>query len=162
MPGQNFDPRDLINAWNTHSADKVVEHYADDAELVAPDSKETLRGKDAIRQNIQGWMKGFPDVTGDIETTVHSGQNVALLVHFSGTHKGEMELAPGAKLAPTNKKVETPVGMFLTLDQNGKITKEVDVMDIAAMVRQLGVPPEKLGAIMGGQSGSQGQRPQTR
>ena len=136
--------RDLINAWNTHSADKVIEFYAENAELETPESAQLLRGKDAIRENVQGWMKAFPDVTGDIEMEANTGETVALLVHFSGTNRGEIVLGPGQTLPATNKKVEMPVGIFATLDSNGKIVKERDVFDLVSYAQQLGIPLDQL------------------
>lgn len=145
----NFNARELINAWNTHSADKVIEHYAENAELETPEAPEPLRGRSAIRENVQGWMRSFPDVTGDVEKAVVSGTDVALLIHFSGTNRGEIVLGPGNALPATNKKVEMPVAIFATLDQNGKIVRERDVFDTGAYFQQLGIAPEQASALSG-------------
>jgi len=146
MANRPFDVKELINAWNTHSVDKVLEHYAENAELDTPEASQPLRGKSAIRENIQGWMKAFPDVTGDVEKSVVSGQEVALLVHFP------IELGPGQTIPATNKKVEMPVAIFATLDQSGKIVKERDVFDIAGYVQQLGLKPEQMASQSAGRT----------
>ena len=152
MASPRFDVQGLVNAWNTHSVDKVLEHYSENAEITSPESPTPLRGKSALRENIQGWMKAFPDITGDVETSVVSEKEVAFLVHFSGTNRGEIVLGPGQTIPATNKKVDMPVAIFATLDANGKIVKERDVFDSAAYMQQLGITPEQMVAATKGQT----------
>lgn len=144
MTTQNFDPRAWVNAWNTHSIERVMESYSEDAEVRTPEAPSALRGKQAIRENVQGWLRSFPDVTADVEHSIVSGRDVALLCHFSGTNRGEIVLGPGRSLPATNKKVEMPVAIFATLDATGKIVRERDIYDVAGYLQQLGIPTEEL------------------
>lgn len=151
MANQQFDVQGLANAWNTHSVDKVLEQYAENAEITTPEAPQPVRGKDALRQNVQGWMTGFPDLTGDVERSVVNDREVAMLVHFSGTNRGEIVLGPGKKIPATNKRVEMPIAIFATLDESGKIVKERDLFDTTAYMQQLGISPEQMGVGSKGQ-----------
>lgn len=124
-----------------------MDHYAENAELRSAENPQPFQGKNAIRESVRAWMTAFPDIAGDIEMSCHSGGHVAMLVHFSGTHRGTLELG-GESLAPTNKKVDIPVAMLLTLDQNGKIAKEQDVFNVMEIVRQISVAPETAARIL--------------
>lgn len=137
-----FEPKELIKAWNTHEPDRVAEHYAEDAELQTPEKSGTLRGRRDIRENVHGWMRAFPDVTGDIEMTCRSDREVALLVHFSGTHTGPLSMGDGQTLEPTDREVRMPVAMFLTLDGSGRIARERDVFNMGDLIEQLSIPAE--------------------
>lgn len=119
---------------------------------------EKIRGKSALRLNVQSWMKAFPDVSGDLASAVLSEREAALLVHFSGTNRGPIEIVPGRSIPATNKKVEMPLGLFFTFNENGKIVKERDLYDVQAYISQLGVRPEQMGIGQGVGSAS---RPST-
>lgn len=155
----NFNAREVENAWNTHSVDKVLELYAENAEVTTPEAQEPLRGKSAIRENVQGWMKSFPDLNCHVDKSVVSGQEVAVLAFFTGTNRGEIALGPGNTIPATNKKVDMPVTIFATLDSNGKIVKERDVFDTGAYFQQLGISPEQMASATGSPSSSRATTP---
>lgn len=145
MAASTFNHRDYVNAWNTHSADKAAELYAESAVLEAPELPEPIRGKDAIRKNMQTWLTAFPEVNADAELVAQTDKTVALLIHYTGAQSGPLALAGGKSIPATNKSVRMPVAIFLTLDANGKIAKERDVYDMASLVTQLGISPEQAG-----------------
>lgn len=143
--------REWLNGWNTHSVEKVVELYAEDVELHSPEAPQPVRGKNGVRENVRGWIEAFPDVNGDLQTEIRDGPNVAVLLHFSGTHKGALELKPGEPVGATHKKVQMPVAVFLTLDDEERIVKERDVFDLAGMAQQLGLRLDQVTQLAPGQ-----------
>lgn len=138
-----FRLQDYANAWNTHNVDKVVEFYAEDAELVDAATGQTQRGKEEIRRNVQSFLKAFPDVNGAAATVVESSNKFAAVYHVSGKHSGPWALG-GREIPATNKKADYKLGVFIETDGNGKIKREIDIADTATIIQQLGISPESV------------------
>lgn len=147
MPG--FDIKAFTNAWNTQQIDRIVEFYADDAELVVLPDTEPYRGKDGIRQNLQEVFRGIHDLNGDVEWSVQQGNKVAVLVRISGKHGGPMTVSEDTVIPATNKPVNFKLGVFVDLDSNGKIRREVDVVDNLTLLEGVGALPEIEGTMSG-------------
>jgi hypothetical protein len=54
-------------AWNAHDLDAILEHYADDVEMVSPlvslltgSDSDALAGKDALREYFAAGLERFP------------------------------------------------------------------------------------------------------
>lgn len=147
MPG--FDIKAFTNAWNTQQTDRILEFYADDAEMVVLPDTEPYRGKNGIRQNLQEVFRGIHDLNGDVEWSVQQGTKAAVLVRISGKHAGPMTVSEDTVIPASNKPVNFKLGIFLDLDANGKIKREVDVVDNITLLESVGALPEIQGAPTG-------------
>lgn len=139
-----FDVRGYSAAWNTHDVDLLLDYSSNDVEVVEPNSGAVLRGKDKLREGLESVIRAFPDVNGDIEKALLQGREVAFLLHITGTNTGEYSPPPPQKPYPaTGKRARWAHAGFLTLDAEGKIAREVDLVDMANFLAQLGVatPP---------------------
>lgn len=148
---QRFDVKAFSNAWNTHQPDRILEFYSDDAEIIVPPDTDAYRGKQGVRENIQEVMKGMEDINGDVQWSTQEGDKVAMLVEVTGKHTGPLPVSSQHVIPPTHKKVRFMVGIFLTLDGNGKIKREIDLADNLGMLAQVDAMP---------QMGKQGQEQQ--
>jgi steroid delta-isomerase-like uncharacterized protein len=140
-----FDARkfvdDFVASNNSKNPEKLLAHYADDAELSDPTMPRPMRGKDAIRANFEKWSTAFSEITFTVRDLVQSGDKVALYAEAKGRNTGELELGPGERIPPTNKMVTMPIAEFLTISPQGKITKDHTVFDSLGMMVQLGLAP---------------------
>lgn len=133
-----FDLRGFVNAWNTQSIDRILEFYAEDAEMIVPPDTEPYRGKEGIRRNFEDVTGGLDDMNGDVAWSIQDGNRVSLLVHLSGRHTGEMVVSDELKVPATQRDVRVMMGMFLELDDKGKIKREIDLVDNLGILQQVG------------------------
>lgn len=127
-----------MDAWNTNDANRILEFYADDCEIIVPPDTESYRGKDGVRQNVKDVTAGLEDVNGDVAWSVHQGNKVAALVHVSGKHSGEMVVSDKLKIPATSRDVKFQVAMLIDLDEQGKVKREIDLVDNVSLLQQVG------------------------
>jgi steroid delta-isomerase-like uncharacterized protein len=138
MPGK-FDARAYAQAWSSHSADRVLGFYAEDVEVIEPNSGHRYEGKEQLRRGIQAVFDAFPDIEGTPVEVADAGKKVALLFRIRGTNEGAYVREQGEPLPATGKRVEYALAVFLTLDEQGKIVRESNLMDMQSFLEQLGV-----------------------
>ena len=83
------------------------------------------------------YLKAFPDLKMTIERLIAEGDQVAVLVRFTGTHQGALMGIP-----PTGKKVDLLSTDIWTV-RNGKLAGMQSVLDNMGLLQQLGVIPAK-------------------
>lgn len=130
---------DFVRAANTRSADPLLKHYSDNAEISDPSTPKPLRGKAGIRENIEHWSSAFSEFDFKLKDMIQSGDKVALLYDAKARHTGALEIAPGETVAPTSRTIRLAVSEFLTISADGKISKDVTIFDQASMLSQLGL-----------------------
>jgi steroid delta-isomerase-like uncharacterized protein len=92
-------------------------------------------GEAAVRELLQGLMRGFPDLHAEIGTMRHADDAVFGEALITGTHDGEW-----AGIPPTGCRVEVPVAAIFEFDQDRLLCEKV-YMDFAAVLTQIGVLP---------------------
>jgi predicted ester cyclase len=92
-----------------------------------------LRGRAALRNQVEMLLTAFPDARFEIEQVLTSGDYVVSRVRMTGTHKG-----PFARIAPTDKSVSQGVcGVYQVRD--GKVIRGRVYADNASLFEKLGV-----------------------
>lgn len=134
----NFDVKAYANAWNAGSESRVLEFYADDAELIVPPDDTPYKGRSEIGRNYREVTGGIKDLNGDLEWSVQQGDRVAALVHVTGRHAGELVVSDEMKIPATDNKLDFRLGVFLELDAQGKIKREIDLADNVGILMQVG------------------------
>ncbi len=81
--------QEWIAAWNAHDLERILAHYADDAELVSPfvakltgPSDGSLRGKAALRDYFARGWKTYPRLRFEF-IRLHSGVRSCVLEYRS-------------------------------------------------------------------------------
>jgi steroid delta-isomerase-like uncharacterized protein len=143
---KRFDVDAYTQAWNSRDTGRVIEQFADNAELVTPDLPDGAHGKDELREVAADWFRTFPDMTMQVEKHLQEGDTVATMVRIQGTNKGDIEVAPGQRVPATGKRVDYRIAAFMTLDNSAKVRRLVAVFDNASIMEQLGISPEPTGA----------------
>jgi len=134
--------RDLERAWNDKNADAFIQkHYDANVEFTDANGKPQ-RGQQAFRSTLDAWFKAFSEMKIDVTQAVQNGNDVAILQRCKGRNTGELAMIPGeAPLPATNKTGEVAVAGFLRLNDQGKIVRDVAILDTASLLTQLGHMP---------------------
>jgi steroid delta-isomerase-like uncharacterized protein len=92
---------------------------------------------DAFKNLGIAYLQAFPDLKFSVVRIVAEGDQVAALIRFTGTQKGELMGIPA-----TGKQVDVLTADFWTV-RNGKLTSLQSVNDNMTLMQQLGVIPAK-------------------
>jgi steroid delta-isomerase-like uncharacterized protein len=119
-------------AWNSHDPAKIVALFAGDGVYEDVPFGSTNRGTAALRKYAEDYFAAVPDmktvVTG---SSLKSGSGYVEWV-FSGTDVG---------LYKTGKTFSVR-GVSIIAAKNGKITRDRDYYDLAALMKQVGAAPQ--------------------
>ena len=115
---------DLFAAWTRLNLDEVMGLFAEDG-VWDNVPMSPAKGKQAIREMTNGFMKDATSFIAKILRTVHEGnvvcnERVDTIVMKNG------------------KKAEIPVAGMFEMDNNGKIKIWRDYFDLASFTKQLG------------------------
>src|SRR5438094_7482435 len=92
------------------------------------------------RDVITLWRSAFPDIHHVVDLLVAEGDIVAANIHFTGTHRGILQLGNWGPWAPTGKSVNVMEANFFRL-AGGKVVEFWAIWDTTTFARQLGVDP---------------------
>ena len=119
--------RKRIDAIDEMLTDDFVEH------MPAPGQATNREGaKDFMRQMVQA----FPDLDFVMENQIAEGDMVSSIGKMTGTHKADFMGVPA-----TGRKISVPV-MDTGRVRNGKFSEHWGLVDVPAMMTQLGVAPK--------------------
>ena len=132
---------DFIQALFTKGDTSAVEQYLA-ADFVAHDPPmPDLTGDAAgFREAATRIRASFPDWRSEVHLLLAEGDFVAEHFTASGTHRGEM-----MGVAPTNRTVRVP-GINIFRLRDGRITERWGILDMGALLAQLGVTSANPGA----------------
>ncbi len=124
---------DLLNAGDIEGfgallADDFVEH--EETPGLAPT-------KEGVMQFFRMYRVAFPDLRLDPEDVLASGDKVVTRARATGTHRGELMGMP-----PTGKNVDVQLIDIMRFDEDGLVAEHWGVVDMLAMMQQLGVVPD--------------------
>jgi steroid delta-isomerase-like uncharacterized protein len=141
IPGQdnhnlNQVLAELLEAWNTHNAERVASFYSSD--YVGTDMSEhsQQRGPQGVRHTVQRYMQAFPDLELMVEDTLVQENRAAIKVTVRGTHRGGIMNIPA-----TGRPTEVRGVAFLTFE-DGKIAQASYLWDVAGFLRSIGLLPD--------------------
>lgn len=117
-----------VDAFGALLADDFVEH--EETPGLAPT-------KDGVLEFFRMYRAAFPDLRMDPEDVLASGDKVVARVRATGTHQGEFMGMP-----PTGKSIDVQMIDILRFDDDGRAREHWGVVDLMAMMQQLGVVPE--------------------
>jgi len=130
-----------FEAWNAHDIDGSLALYSDDIVWQDVGIPEPLRGKEAVRQYIQGWFSAFPDIKLTVKNRVVSEDQVAGELEWNGTQSGPLQLGPGTPALPATGKKVTGKGTYFVRVKDNKAAEVHTYPDTAGLMMQLGLMP---------------------
>jgi steroid delta-isomerase-like uncharacterized protein len=126
-------------AWNAHDVDRSLSLYAEDVIWQDVGIPEPLRGREAVRQYVQGWISAFPDIQLTVKNRLVTEDQVAGEFEWIGTHGGPLQLGPGAPALPATGKKVVGKGTYFVRVKNGMAVEVHTYPDTAGMMMQLGL-----------------------
>jgi len=88
-----------ITTWNSHDMDQILEHYADDFEIITPMIRmstsidaDSLKGKKDIRAYWEAALKKIPDLRFELEDIAVGVHSVALYYTVAAVGKKTVEV----------------------------------------------------------------------
>ncbi len=117
-----------IDGFGALLADDFVEH--EETPGLAPT-------KDGVLEFFRMYRAAFPDLRFDPEDVLASGDKVAARVRATGTHEGEFMGMPA-----TGKRVDVQLIDIIRFGDDGLAHEHWGVVDLMAMMQQLGAIPE--------------------
>ena len=114
-----------IDGFGALLADDFVEH--EETPGLAPT-------KDGALEFFRMYRAAFPDLRMDPEDVLASGDKVVARVRATGTHEGELMGMPA-----TGKSVDVQLIDIMRFDEDGLVADHWGVVDMLAMMQQLGV-----------------------
>ena len=124
---------DLINAgdiggFSEHLAENFVEHE------VTPGLAPT---KEGVKTFFLMQLAAFPDLRFTAEDVFGSGDKVVARVNYTGTNKGDFMGMPAS-----GKRADVQLIDIFLFDNSGRVCEHWGVIDLMAMMQQLGFVPQ--------------------
>jgi predicted ester cyclase len=98
----------------------------------------TLHGIEGFRYYLNLLFTAFPDYEMELVGITSHGNMVYQQLVIHGTHKGEFELPNGMKIPPTGLRVNIPVEVYHTFDQDGRFLSSTGYANIIEVLKQFG------------------------
>jgi steroid delta-isomerase-like uncharacterized protein len=128
--------QDWTEAVNRHDPDAVASLYAPNAVSRDPAYARPLEGADAIRTDMSNFLRAFPDLRVEVNTTIETDSSYAVEATFTGTHEGPLPTDAG-EVPPSGREIEMRAAGFYRLDGQGRILEESRYYDLNALLSQL-------------------------
>jgi steroid delta-isomerase-like uncharacterized protein len=129
---------DYIAAWNAHDPQRVAAFLAIGAVYEDTGAGVTVRGPEELREHAASVLSAFPDLRFELVRVATGDGFVAGEWRCEMTHLGNLD-----GLRATGRRVRSTGVDVATLDAEGKVTHLVSHYDGAAIMRQLGVLPDR-------------------
>jgi steroid delta-isomerase-like uncharacterized protein len=117
-----------IDGFGEHVADDFVEHE---------ETPGFEPSKEGVAQMFRMYRAAFPDLRMEAEDVLVSGDKAVARVRTTGTHQGEFMGMPA-----TGKRVDVQVIDIIRFGDDGLAREHWGVVDMLAMLQQLGMLPE--------------------
>ena len=127
-----------ISIFNAHDAEGWTNSYAEDATVSDPGYPEPLRGREAIRKDIDAFFTAFPDMQFTVTDVITDGDKFVVEGTGTGTHQGPLQ-GPQGEIPPTNKRITTQFVAIGRVDGSDLIVEERRYYDQASLFEQLGL-----------------------
>jgi steroid delta-isomerase-like uncharacterized protein len=137
----------LLDAWNTHDADRTATFYAPDYEGFDIAYAAPQRGPQDVHKNFLRYLEAFPDLHFTANTIIQDNRAV-LIWTARGTHLGTLLHIP-----PTGRQVAVQGVAILTI-MGKQITRGQLIWDLAGLLRALKLLPDLPSAAKITQSGT--------
>jgi steroid delta-isomerase-like uncharacterized protein len=127
---------EYVAAWNRRDMERYYSLYSEN--LVFRDGIEVLHGVDALRERYESELAAFPDLTIECKRLLvdEGTQTLAAENLERGTHSGDLAMGDQS-LPPTGRRLELRGGLFMALDEDGRIAEMSEYIDPGQFLAQL-------------------------
>lgn len=125
--------RQLVEAWNTRDFEAMRDLLHSGYTFTGGDGKELAGGPDTGLNIAKAYAAAFPDGRIEVRATYPHGDTAISELRATGTHGGDL-----MGIAPTGRPIELVICNVIEL-RDGKVYREREYFDTAAMLAQIGV-----------------------
>jgi predicted ester cyclase len=135
---------------NEKNWDAFQECYTTDAvKDMADGGQPPAQGRAAAVEAVKTAVSAYPDVRGDLQLVIHSGNHLVGVALWKGTHTAPMAGPGGQPIPPTNKKFGFLLAHSAELDAGRTAVKaDVDWVEMGTLLGQLGVSKAKVRPVV--------------
>ena len=125
----------LVDAFNDGDLDRYMELFGDGvySELA---TGQTVSG-DEMRATLAAWRTAFPDVRGEITSTLQIDDTVVQEITWNGTHTGPM-MTPEGEIPPTGAQ-QTTRAVIVSEYEGDQLKEARQYFDMLNLMAQLGL-----------------------
>ena len=134
--------KDADDAYRDHDWNRFLNFHSESVIVHSPELAEPAKGREALRELVQGYYAAFPDMRVKREHIFGQGDSVFLEQSLSGTNTGPMTSPTGEEIPPTNKPMRLQQALMFTVE-NGQIQEARVYFDQLSMLTQLGLAPSE-------------------
>jgi steroid delta-isomerase-like uncharacterized protein len=127
----------IIDAFNAGNLDGIRGLVTPNVVYQETGTGRRVEGVDTYLEMCRGWRQAFPDVAGVINSTLETGNQVAVEVTWTGTHDGPLPL-PQGEVSPTGKAFTVEASFWCTLEGE-RVADVRHYLDVLSMLQQIGV-----------------------
>jgi predicted ester cyclase len=132
--------QDCWGDFNAQKWDDFKKCYASNATAQqAGYGKLSVTAPDAIVKASQDFLKTFPDGRGEGQLILINGNHLTSIYLLKGTNTGPLFGPDGKELPGGNQPIGLFFGHSIELDNDGKVVKEIGVMDGITLENQMGL-----------------------
>lgn len=139
-----FDVNGYMDAWRRKDLDRILGYHAEDATMEDPLMGPVAQGKEYLRRHMGAEMPLMDELTLEPRLVTREGPRTAALVHLGVRYGGDLRRPSGETVPLAGRSLSLDMGVFLESDEEGRITRETWVFDLAKAMRQLGVSEETM------------------
>lgn len=129
------------DAFNRRDVEAYGKLYANDAVVIDPFYPTPLVGRNAQKEDLGTFLRGFSDLRLEFVKVVESNDGGAFEVRMTGTNDGPLT-TPAGEMPPTGKRIDLRGAGFIRLSGDGLVLEEHRYYDSGVLMRQLGPTPE--------------------
>lgn len=130
--------RGSFETYTEGEMDVIDELVSDDYVLHDPLTPEEVRGREGLKEHVEGLRNAFPDLSATIEHVVAEDDLVAVRFTTRGTYENPL---PDLDVEATGEKIEI-TGMEFDRIEDGKLAETWLEYDSIGFLQQLGALPE--------------------
>ena len=130
--------RKICEAINLHDLDAFAQQWVPDVVVHTPISLGPLKGRKAVREDMEMFMRAFPDLEGELVEVLELDDRAAVRWTFRGTNTGPLP-GPQNSIAPTNRRIELPTAEFHRYNSQWQVLEDYRYFDVAGLMVQLGL-----------------------
>lgn len=144
------DPKAVVESWldamEQRDVDGMLDLLADDVSVQAESLEVPMVGKGLLRSSLQSFLDACESIEIEPKKVIAEGREVAVLAGTKAKLRADVEVL-GERLPTAGKEVRALVALFVTVNERDEIAGVARVRDTWAVMRQLGVSPERMQAI---------------
>ena len=126
---------DVLQFWNTHDVEGILNFYDDEIVWVNMGLEESYEGKQAVREFLNRLMTALPDLVFTVTHKIARGDNVSEQWNIKGTHLGTFMGIP-----PTGRPIVIEALSMVRL-RDGKFLRDEFYWDTRKVMNQMGLMP---------------------